>query len=252
MNKAVIGTLAVLALVAGGAGTALAHGINAGADAKAGLSLQREDLPALEAGGEANAGFRASLGKLFHFDRSDNKGRGSEERNHKALVGTAEVTGIDGDVIVAVDRDGMTWNIDTDADTKFVLRGDKDAELADIAVGDRIGFTGTVTSSDDGERTVDARLVSNWMIGKDAKAVRRAAGTVESVNAASGTIVLDTRNRGDVTVAIDGDTEIRTEDGDDDGVFADIVVGAKVAVKGILDSFADIMTATKVRIMESS
>lgn len=222
MKKAILGMVLGLALIAGPVGTALATSGKVDAEARGGFSL--------------------GLGQLF-----GGHGKGGEKRGDHGFYGTARVTKITDGTITAEGRNGTTWTIETDADTRFIARGEKNGDVEAIDIGAWVAFKGNVTASDDdgNEKTVDASTVlySNAKVEKSRKVV----GTIESIDAGDKTITVDTKHRGEVEVEIDGDTVI-TEDGEAVS-FSDLVVGAKVKVKGMWDAALEVMTAVKVKII---
>jgi archaellum component FlaF (FlaF/FlaG flagellin family) len=222
MNKALIGTVLGLALVAGPVGTALAYGGGA------------------KVAADARGGFSLGLGKLFG-------GHGKGGERGRGFHAMAEVTKITDSTITAEGRDGTTWTIETDADTKFVARGEKNGDVDSIAIGTWIAFKGDVAASDDdgNEKTLDASMV--MYSNAKAEKSRKLSGTIESIDADDQTITVETKHRGEVEVEIDGDTVI-TEDGEA-ASFSDLVVGATVKVKGMWDAALDVMTAVKVKII---
>lgn len=242
-TKALLGTLAALALVAGvGTNVASAREIGIGADAS---------VHASQSG--SGHGFRGALQSFFSRHKGDDDTKGPKgddrfERQDKRLddrigltFGIGTVTAVDGDVITATTKkhDKVTWKIATDSDTTFAYKGDKT-----IDVGDRIAVAGDVTDKDGDSRSIDATYV--LVVDAD---YAMAHGTITDVDEKGNTVTIETKHQGDVTVAIDSDTAIVDEDGDD-GVFADLVVGAKVRITGMWNSLHDIVTAAKVRILD--
>lgn len=209
---------------------------------------------------DANVGIRGSFGRLIdnlrsdvrvHAERRDDRKNNDEKfdnrQDARATLGLAIVTDVDGDIIYAdsfKNDEKTSWIITTDADTRFAIRGDKNAneDVSDIAVGNRISITGTITDNSGSDRTIDATGIVRW---NPDNAI--AKGTVTSIDADAGTYVLDTKHQGDVTVAIDADAQVN--DRNNDGALADIAVGTKLFVKGMWDSALEAIVAAKVRIL---
>lgn len=252
MKKALIGTFAGIALLAGTAGTtAFAKGTEARVDADArvetrngGIGSRLGAFIGLHGGDQGERTNKDKDGNRFEDRKDDRQDRGRKDERSKVNVdGSAEIQAISNDRITAIGWGGVIWTVSTDSDTRFVVKGDKDADIDSLSVGSVIAFKGDVTDNDGDERSVDADAVFAWKTSDKA----RVSGTIESVNEADGTVVVST-DRGDVEVAVDADTSIRTED-QEDGSFSDLLVGAEVRVKGMWETFANAMTAVKVRIL---
>lgn len=241
-KKAAIGaSLALMLAVGAMANVASANGNGMSASAKADVRVEDK----------GNHGFRGALQGFFSRHQENKQDRRKEDRSHGdkdrklddrigLTFGIGIVTGVDGDTITATSKKDadVTWTITTDSDTTFAFRGDDDLD-----VGDRIAVAGTVTDNDGDDRAIDA----NYVLAVDAN-IAKAGGTITDVNEDDNTVTVSTKHQGDVIVAINGDTEIVDADGDT-GVFDDLVVGAKVRVKGMWNSLRDLVTAAKVKIV---
>jgi len=157
------------------------------------------------------------------------------------------VSAVSNGTVTAIGKDGVVWTLRTDAETRFVVRGDSSASIDSLHPGAIVAFKGTVTDDEGDERALDADALHAWNLN-DRAGKARVAGTIESVNEADGTIVVQTPRHGALEVAVDADTAIRA-DQHEEGAFADLLTGASVRVKGIWHSFAEVMTAVKVRIV---
>lgn len=241
MNKALIGTFAGLALVAGSVGsTALATNgkVEAGAQAEVRTSFLGRIFDRGEKGANSDEFKKADE------SRQDNRGT-KEDRGFHKFFGMARVTAITDGTITAEGKGDTTWTIQTDSETAFYARGEKDGDINSIEIGSLVAFKGDITS-DGNSKMVDATAVHYWN-GADKEKVRAAGGTIESINETEGTVVLDTPRRGEVTVDINSDTTIK-EDGEV-ASFSDLYVGAKLRVRGMWDSVSNVFTAVKVKIV---
>ena len=160
------------------------------------------------------------------------------------LVRGATVTSVSGDVIIARTSWGDTnisWEIDTDGSTEFYSKGGADSSFGNVDNGDMVSFSGSL-DRDDGAFSVDAKVVRNWSI-EDVRA--NLSGTIESIDEDDNSFVLETRNKGEVTVTTDGDTDflLRNRTGAD---FGDLSVGAFVFVTGSYDEGDDTLDASSV------
>lgn len=248
MNKKIaIGAFLALALAVGATGS-VASATGFGASAEADVRVE----------GKGHGGLRGAVQSFFsrhkenkqdHGDRNDDRFENQDRRLDDRIgltFGIGTVTAVDGDVITATSKKDVdvTWTIDTDSDTKFAFRGDDDLD-----VGDRIAVAGTVTDNEGDERSIDASYV--LVVDADIAAKTALKGTITAVDEDNDTVTVSTRHKGDVEVAINSSTTIADEDGDA-GIFADLVVGAKVKVKGVWNSLRDLVTATKVKIMANA
>lgn len=82
----------------------------------------------------------------------------------RTIVRGAEVLEVSGDTIRARTEWGsssLTWNIETDSDTDFVLKSGAGSDRDDIEAGDYVSFSGMLDGSGS-LFTVDADVVKNW------------------------------------------------------------------------------------------
>lgn len=259
-RKTAIGAFLALALVVGATGN-VASAFNIGGSAsgsgsaKAGTSARVDASANADARfeGKGHGGLKGAVQSFFSRHKGDDRKDRSDRDDSRfdridrklddrigLTFGIGIVTDVDGDVITATSRKDadVTWTITTDSDTTFAFRGDDDLD-----VGDRIAVAGKVTDNDGDERAIDA----TYVLAVDAD-YAAAKGTVTAVDEDNDTVTVSTKHQGDVEVAIDSDTAITDEDGDT-GVFADLVIGAKVKVQGVWNSLKDLVTATKVKVM---
>ena len=128
---------------------------------------------------EAYTGGAKSVGSKLEVSIAD---------SGRVIVRGAEVTSVSGDTIRAETEWGATslqWTINTDSDTDFVTKRGSGSNLADIAVGQYVSFSGMIDGSGSG-LTVDADAVKNWSLEGGAatttKAELRAEARAEAKN----------------------------------------------------------------------
>lgn len=129
--------------------------------------------------------------------------------------GGITVTAISGNDISLETEDGWTRTITVDDETELSKSGDE-ISLADLAVGDRIGFRQTL--EDDGTWTIDAIAVILPHVGGEVTAIDGSTITVEGRDGMTSTITVD----GDTTYQVDGD----------DATLADVEVGMVLIAEG--------------------
>jgi hypothetical protein len=145
------------------------------------------------------------------------------------MFGGITITAINGNDIALQTEDGWTRTITVDSDTDYSKSGE-DIALADLAVGDTIGFR--QTREDDGTWTIDAIVVI----------LPHVAGEVTAVDGS--TITLAGRGDSTSTITVTGDTEFVVNG--DDATLADIDVGMALVAEGTANDDGSI-TATRVR-----
>ena len=131
------------------------------------------------------------------------------------LFGGITVTAMSGNDISLETEDGWTRTITVDDETQYSKSGDE-ITLADLAVGDRIGFRQTL--EDDGTWTIDAIAVILPHVGGEVTAIDGSTITVEVRNGTSSTITVS----GDTTYQVNGD----------DATLADVEVGMVLIAEG--------------------
>ena len=163
----------------------------------------------------------------------------STPRGHagEEIEGLVQAIDAGGGTLTVLDQRLGAVVILTDADT-LVRRGDATIELSDIQIGMRVHVKALVQG--DGSYLATEVLLQNERIG----GMREVSGTVASVDSGAGSFVVDSGGTS-VTVETDGGTMYKRRGRP--GSFADVVVGASVQVKGILQGDGTIL-AKQVRI----
>ena len=131
------------------------------------------------------------------------------------LFGGITVTAISGSDISLETEDGWSRTITVDEETEYSKSGDEIA-LADLAVGDRIGFRQTL--EDDGTWTIDVIAVILPHVGGEVTAIDDSTITVAGRTGTSSTITVS----GDTTYQVNGD----------DATLADVEVGMVLIAEG--------------------
>lgn len=158
-----------------------------------------------------------------------------------ALVRGAKVTGINGNTLTVTTTAGastLSWAVTTDSSTAFVTSSGAGSSLAQISVGDTVSFAGALTGSG---LAVKATAVKDWTLGANERSV---AGTVQSVNASSTSLVLrDSKPTiqftGSTTIVLNGATT----------TFASIQTGDRVKATGTMNAGNTILTAVSVTVI---
>lgn len=169
--------------------------------------------------------------------------------NGKVLVRGAKVTGVNGTTVNAVTAWGsvvLNWAIMTDGNTEIIRRYGGKSVISEISVGDFVSFQGSLDTTVSASYTVHATVLKDWSIQKRSATFY---GTVKTVNSSTGslmTFVLATEERGDQTIMVTSSTKIMK--GIVPGVFADIVVGAKITTRGLWDNVANTLQADEIKI----
>lgn len=155
-----------------------------------------------------------------------------------ALVRGAKVTAVGAGQITAKASWGsheLTWEVDTDSDTKYVGLSGGNISRSDIEAGDTISFSGTLN----GSLSVDAQTVRLWTT--DAK---RATIFGVVTDKDSDSFIVEWNKR-QVTVEIKSDTDFKIR-GEDDADYADLEEGDRVTVTGTYSTDDDELTAVKI------
>lgn len=164
--------------------------------------------------------------------------------NGSVLVRGAKVTAISGSLISASTTFGtssIAWTIDGSAVSKVTRRYGGNGTVADIQVGDYLGFNGSLTSTTTGF-AVKATSLKDWSIR-----VRNSSfsGTISSVTNTS--FVLTTNDNKAVTINTDANTKITR--GDMTVAFNALVVGTKVVkTEGLYNNTANTLAAKTIRL----
>lgn len=163
-----------------------------------------------------------------------------------ALVRGAKVTGISGNTISATTSWGsvvLNWSVVTDSNTQFVRRFGGASSVSEISVNDFISFNGAVLTTTASPITVQAKVVKDWSVQR---AHATFNGSVTSVNTGALSFVLQSEDRGAITVNTDTNTKIMK--GGANGVFADVIVGAKVTASGLFNNLSKILDGDNVKV----
>ncbi|MFA5841217.1 MAG: hypothetical protein WC847_03050 [Candidatus Paceibacterota bacterium] len=164
----------------------------------------------------------------------------------KVDVRGAKVTAISGNVITASTSWGvanLVWSVNVSSDTNIVrLYGGKSL-VSEISVGDFVSFKGNLVTTSASPIIVNATMVKDWSIQ-----VRNASfnGTVKSVDVPNSKFVFSFNKNGDITVTTSASTKFTK--GEVAGVFADVIVGAKISTKGLYDSQLKQLNASEVKV----
>lgn len=145
------------------------------------------------------------------------------------MFGGITVTAISGSSISLATEDGWTRTITVDADTEFTKGGDA-ITLADLAVGDQVGFRQTL--EDDGTWTIDSIAVILPHVGGEVTAV------------SGSTITVDQRDGTSATITVNAATDYQVNG--EDAALADIEVGMFLVAQGTENADGSI-TASDVR-----
>jgi hypothetical protein len=163
------------------------------------------------AGSDSTNGTTGTVEGLRGFGGPGFGGRGG----HGFALGGITVTAISGDEISLETEDGWTRTITVDDETEYSKSGDE-ISLADLAVGDRIGFRQTL--EDDGTWTIDAIAVILPHVGGEVTAIDGSTITLERRDGTTSTITVN----GDTTYQVNGD----------DATLAEVEVGMVLFAEG--------------------
>lgn len=156
----------------------------------------------------------------------------------------ADVAAVSNNVVNAVTHFGnvvLNWVINVSASTSIAANGSKNATTTDIKVGDKVSFTGSITSSAGNVLTVAATKVRD-LAGFPLRKV--AEGTVSNVNTVGGTFTLTHKGR-TVMVQTNASTTIAVK-GATTTTLASLAAGAKVNVAGTPNTDGSVITATRI------
>jgi hypothetical protein len=164
-------------------------------------------------------------------------------KNGIARVVNAEVTSVSGNLISAVThfKDTLaSWVFTTNASTTIRTGAGATSTTSGIAVGDKISVAGALTSFGStlgvtATRILDVTKLASW---------KGTSGTIQSINTTNGTFVVKLENR---TVSVQTNATTTWATGaTSTAAFANLTVGAKVKVTGMLNADKTILTASKV------
>ncbi len=148
------------------------------------------------------------------------------------LIG-ATMTGINSNVLT-VTKDGKTYTVTTDANTKFRRHFWGKSSLTEIKVNDKLNIWGTWT--DDTQTSIRAKLIRDLSVQK-----RQGVFLGKIISLGTNSFVFQTNNRGDLTVTVSQNTKYSKRN-DKTISFADLKVNDKVRVKGLWDKQANTIT----------
>ncbi|MDP3965253.1 MAG: DUF5666 domain-containing protein, partial [bacterium] len=195
-------------------------------------------------GSAAVATIMAVLPMVAFADTQSANASGGVVINSSGIVHVvkANVTAVSNGVINAVTTLGTTvvnWIVNTSATTKIEANGSAHASTTDISVGDKVSFTGAL-SSFGSSITVAASKVRDVTTFPKLHGI---VGKIESVNTADGTLALKAGNRtvlvqttASTTISVDGATS----------TLAFLKIGEKVKVSGTVNASGTIITASKI------
>ncbi len=161
-----------------------------------------------------------------------------KENQQTIALGNAQVTATAG-ATLTVAKDGKTYTVLTDSDTKFKFRfWGKDATIADIKVGHKINVLGNWTTN--AKTEIKARSIRDLSIQKRFAVF---IGKVLNVLPDGFTMNTVSESKGDQTVTISSDTKL-TNRKQKSILKSDIKTDDRVMVKGLWDS--ELNTVTQV------
>ena len=156
----------------------------------------------------------------------------------------ANVTAVSNGVINAVTTLGTTvinWIVNTSATTKIEANGSAHASTTDIAVGDKINFSGSLTSLGS-SITVAASKVRDVSSFPKSNGI---SGKILSVNATSSSLTIKAGDR-IVTVQTTASTTISVNGAS--SALASLPIGGKVKVTGTVNASGTVITASKIMV----
>lgn len=137
----------------------------------------------------------------------------------------------------------LNFVINIDADTK--VNGDSDAKVSNLEAGDKISFSGALTSSTSSSLVVDAdHLVSRELLAMPADKTSW-SGEIKATNDADNSFTLGLKNGRSVKVAVSSSTAI-TLDGAASNLAA-LDAGDEVKIEGTISSDSSVISATKIK-----
>ncbi len=204
------------------------------------------------AGEDSGLRLGVSVGLGDHGDRDEAHKNGTTLEIHlndngTVLVRGAKVTAVSGSTINASTTFGSTslaWVINTDSNTRFARKFGGVSAVSEVSVGDLISVTGSLDMTA-ATLTVKASTLKDWSIQKQNAAV---SGTVASIDASAKTFVVTASEKGNITVSVsDGTVFLKNDTAS--ATFADLSVGSRVKVSGVLDLNTHVIAANKVMIL---
>lgn len=138
---------------------------------------------------------------------------------------------------LTVQKDGKTYTVTTDANTKFRRHFWGKSSLTEITVNDKLNIWGTWT--DNTRTSIKAKLIRDLSVFK-----RQGVFLGQIISLGVNTFVIHTTNRGDMTVTVSSNTKY-TKRNEKTINFSDLKVNDKVRIKGLWDKQAKTITEVK-------
>lgn len=164
------------------------------------------------------------------------KEKRQEIKKKVAKIINGEITGISGNTLT-VKKDGTTYTVNIDSNTKIRRRFWGKGELLEYSAGDKVNVWGIWT--DEANKTIMAKLIRNLSIQKRYGLF---FGTIKSTGA--GSFVVQTIVRGDQTVYFDSNTKFIDRKGTVINS-SDIKTGDRVRIRGLWDKTLGKITEVK-------
>jgi hypothetical protein len=138
----------------------------------------------------------------------------------------------------------LNFVINVDANTK--INGNSSADVSGLKAGDKISFSGSITSSTSSAITVDGdHLVSRSLLGGEVKDKTKFSGEIMAINEAGNSFTL---KLGDKSVKVEVATStVITVDGAVK-TLSDLKVGDEVKVEGSINADGSVISASKVTV----
>ncbi|MBI5732856.1 hypothetical protein HY967_02785 [Candidatus Jorgensenbacteria bacterium] len=149
----------------------------------------------------------------------------------KVIVRGAKVTAVYGTTLSVSTTWGSTivnWNVRTNQNTEFIRLSGEKAVFSEISIDDIVSFQGKL-STETSALIVNAQIVKNWSLTKTRLVLY---GIVKSVQ--NSTFVLETEERGLVTIVITNSTKITK--GEELTTAKSLEEGKQVTVRGLWDT----------------
>ncbi len=184
-------------------------------------------------------GIRQAVRKDIKDDRHDLK---QDIKNliplfkNVANITGGQVTAVNGSSFT-ISKDGKTYTVNTDSNTKFRRRFWGGSSLSEITVNDKVNVWGTWT--DDNKTAINAKLVRDVSIQK-----RNGVFFGQVTSLGSNTFVMSTIGRGNQTVTVSSSTKFINISGGTIA-FADLKTGDRVRIRGLWDRVANTITEVK-------
>jgi hypothetical protein len=171
------------------------------------------------------------------------------EQTGKTVVRGATVTAVASSTITATTPVGpslLTWTIGTDSSTDYLRQSGGNAARTDIVVGDKISFSGKISSTS--PLMVQADTVKDFSPATSSAKEKRAhlEGEVISIDASNNRFVFEDEKEGNVTAQLASSTSLIRN-----GVssfLSFLAVGDEVKVSGMFKADTDVIAAEKVTV----